>query len=90
VTAWRPSPPAEVGVTAGDAGREEHVAVDGAELWCATSGHGPGLVLAHGGPGMSDNLGPVAAMVDDLATVHRFDQRACGRSSGQGAGQTVA
>jgi proline iminopeptidase len=71
-------------------GREEHVAVEGATLWCTTSGHGPALVLAHGGPGMSDNLGAVAGMVDDVATVHRFDQRACGRSAGQGAGQTVA
>lgn len=71
------------------ADRQELVAVADAELWTATSGGGPGLVLAHGGPGMSDNLGAVARMVEDLTTVHRYDQRACGRSTGQAAGQTV-
>jgi proline iminopeptidase len=69
---------------------EERVDVGGAELWCATTGSGPGVVLAHGGPGMSDNLRPVAAMFDDIATVHRFGQRACGGSTGRGVGQTVA
>jgi proline iminopeptidase len=78
------------GVSAIGQQREERVDVGGAKLWCATSGHGPGVVLAHGGPGMSDNLGPIAAMLDDIATVHRFDQRACGRSTGQGLGQTMA
>lgn len=70
--------------------REEYVQVDGARLWTATQGAGPALVLAHGGPAICDNLGPVADMVSDLLTVHRYDQRACGRSSGEGAGQTVA
>ena len=70
--------------------REERVDVGDAKLWCATSGHGPGVVLAHGGPGMSDNLEPIATMLDDIVTVHRFDQRACGRSTGQGRGQTLA
>lgn len=37
-------------------------------------------MLCHGGPGLYDYLEPVAAMVDDLATVHRYDQRGCGRS----------
>lgn len=69
---------------------EEWVAISGGQLWCTTSGVGPGLVLAHGGPGMSDNLGPLARMVEDLVTVHRYDQRACGRSTGDGEGQTVA
>jgi proline iminopeptidase len=31
---------------------------------------------------MWDYLGPVADLVDDLVTVFRYDQRACGRSSG--------
>jgi proline iminopeptidase len=39
---------------------------------------------------MSDNLGPLAALVDHRFTVHRFDQRACGRSTGLGSGQTVS
>jgi pimeloyl-ACP methyl ester carboxylesterase len=29
------------------------------------------LVVCHGGPGHSDNLGVVADMVDDIALVHR-------------------
>jgi proline iminopeptidase len=77
-------------VTGDEGNREELVPVAGAQVWTATSGSGPGLVLAHGGPGMSDDLGALARMVEDLAAVHRYDQRACGRSTGQGAGQTVA
>ena len=72
------------------ADHEQLIAVTDADLWTATSGSGPGLLLAHGGPGLSDNLQPVARMVEDLATVHRYDQRACGRSTGETVGQTVA
>jgi proline iminopeptidase len=68
----------------------ELVPVGAATLWTQTSGQGRPLVICHGGPGMSDNLEPLAQMVEDLATVHRFDQRACGRSTGVGEGQTVA
>lgn len=61
----------------------ETVAVDDAQLWTATTGDGDdAVVLCHGGPGLSDNLGDIAAMVDDLARVHRYDQRAGGRSTG--------
>lgn len=74
---------------AGPVGREERVSVAGVRLWTVTTGRGPAVVLAHGGPGMSDNLGPLAAMVDDRHTVHRYDQRACGRSGGVSPGQTV-
>lgn len=64
---------------------EEYVeADDGVRLWIATSGDGPPLVLCHGGPGLWDDQGPVAAMLDDLVTVHRWDQRGCGRSTGSG------
>lgn len=38
------------------------------------------VILSHGGPGGYDDLEPAAAMIDDLATVHRYDQRGCGRS----------
>jgi proline iminopeptidase len=58
------------------------VEVRGATLWTAQQGSGPPVVLLHGGPGLWDYLGPVAEMIDDLATVYRYDQRACGRSSG--------
>jgi proline iminopeptidase len=54
---------------------------DGAQLWVATSGTGPPFVLCHGGPGYWDTLEPLAAMVEDRFTVHRWDQRGAGRSS---------
>lgn len=54
---------------------------DGTRLWTATTGAGPPLVLCHGGPGSWDNLEPVARMLDDALTVHRWDQRGAGRSS---------
>jgi len=63
---------------------EEIVTANGAALWTATQGAGPPVVLCHGGPGIYDYLEPVAAMVDDLATVHRYDQRGCGRSEDRG------
>ncbi|WP_210493117.1 alpha/beta fold hydrolase [Patulibacter sp. SYSU D01012] len=63
---------------------QEHVAVPGARLWTATSGRGVPLVLCHGGPGLSDNLGPLAGLLDDVALVHRYDQRGGGRSSAAG------
>jgi hypothetical protein len=60
----------------------ETVAVGGADLWTETSGSGAAVALLHGGPGLSDNLGSLASLFDDLATVHRYDQRAGGRSTG--------
>jgi proline iminopeptidase len=62
----------------------ELVEVPGATLWTESQGTGVPFVLCHGGPGLSDNLGPLAAMVDDLARVHRFDQRGSGRSRSDG------
>jgi proline iminopeptidase len=60
------------------------VEVPGARLWSVGRGRGPGLVMLHGGPGLWDYLGPVAALVEDVATVYRYDQRGCGRSTGDG------
>jgi len=62
----------------------DFVDVPGATLWTVSQGAGVPLVLCHGGPGRSDNLGPVAAMVDDVARVRRFDQRGSGRSRSDG------
>ena len=53
-------------------------------MWTATQGGGPPVVLCHGGPGIYDYLEPVAAMIDDVGTVHRYDQRGCGRSQDLG------
>jgi proline iminopeptidase len=62
----------------------QHVAVEDAVLWACTSGQGPPFVLCHGGPGLWDDLADIACAVDDLVTVHRYDQRGCGRSTGAG------
>ncbi|NEE02444.1 alpha/beta fold hydrolase [Phytoactinopolyspora halotolerans] len=57
---------------------------DNAQLWTMSSGptDGPPVVLCHGGPGLWDDLGPVAAMIDSTYHAHRYDQRGCGRSTG--------
>ncbi|MFJ9174454.1 alpha/beta fold hydrolase [Streptomyces sp. NPDC102360] len=49
----------------------------------------PPVVLLHGGPGLPDYLGDVAALVGDLAPAYRYDQRGTGRSPWQG-GHTLA
>ena len=59
---------------------EALLAVNGATLWTATRGEGRPILLLHGGPGICDYLWPVADMLDDIATVHRYEQRGCGRS----------
>lgn len=53
---------------------------DGVRLWASRQGQGEPLVLCHGGPGLWDMFEDVAGMLDDLATVVRWDQRGCGRS----------
>ncbi len=60
----------------------EIVSVPGCSLWITYQGNGPALICCHGGPGLWDYLAPVAEMIDDLVTVYRYDQRACGRSTG--------
>ena len=57
---------------------------DGAMLRLTTTGSGYPLALCHGGPGLRDYLGPVARLLDDGFLVHRYDQRGCGRSTGEG------
>lgn len=39
------------------------------------------VVLVHGGPGLWDHLGDLAALLEGETLVHRYDQRGCGRSS---------
>jgi proline iminopeptidase len=53
---------------------------DGVRLWAGRVGLGEPLVLCHGGPGLWDMFEDVAGLLADLATVHRWDQRGCGRS----------
>lgn len=59
---------------------ETVTADDGVRLWASRSGRGTPLVLCHGGPGLWDMFEDVAGMLDDRATVVRWDQRGCGRS----------
>ncbi len=56
---------------------------DGA-LWVAEQGQGLPIMLCSGGPGCCDYLAPVAALVDTMTRVFRFEQRGCGRSSSAG------
>ena len=60
---------------------ERLITLNDAELWVAEQGAGIPLVLCNGGFGCCDYLSPVAAMVDDLARVVRWESRGCGRSS---------
>jgi proline iminopeptidase len=53
---------------------------DGADLWTIATGKGTPMLICNGGPGCCDYLEPVAAMVDDMAQVVRFEQAGCGRS----------
>ena len=63
---------------------ERLIDAGGARLWVAEQGEGYPLMLASGGPGCCDYLEPVAAMLDDLVRVYRFEARGCGRSSPDG------
>ncbi|WP_033337992.1 alpha/beta fold hydrolase [Catenuloplanes japonicus] len=59
---------------------------DGVRLWTDRTGRGGShpLVLCHGGPGLWDYLGDVAALLGDVTEVVRWDQRGCGRSEKKG------
>ena len=53
---------------------------DGCRLWTEDAGHGPALVLCHGGPGLWDYLDDVAGLLNGVGRTIRWDQRGCGRS----------
>jgi proline iminopeptidase len=67
---------------------EVFVNSDGIQLWTISHGADVPLVLCNGGPGCCDYLAPIAALLDDIAQVIRFEQRGCGRS-GHAASYTV-
>lgn len=59
--------------------------VEGIRSWTSGELTGrPAVVLLHGGPGLPDYLEPVAALLDDLTLVHRYDQRGVGGSAWAG------
>ncbi|MEO5928602.1 MAG: alpha/beta fold hydrolase, partial [Candidatus Kapaibacterium sp.] len=62
---------------------ERIININGIGIFMRSQGTGIPIVLCHGGPGACDNLGIVAGMIDDIATVYRYDQRGCGRSERQ-------
>ncbi len=69
------------------------LADDGCRLWTEQTGAGSPLVLCHGGPGLWDYFGDVAALLGDRARIVRWDQRGCGRSERRGpysVGRSVA
>ena len=53
---------------------------DGCLLWHAQAGQGEPLIVCHGGPGLWDMFGSLAAMLAREVRVVRWDQRGCGRS----------
>lgn len=60
---------------------EHLIQLDNVKLWTISQGLGLPVMLCNGGPGCCDYLEPVAAMIDDLVRVHRWEQRGCGRSA---------
>ena len=64
--------------------RERYVRSGEARLWTCSTGAGTPFLMFNGGPGCDDYLAPVAAMIDDLCEVIRFEPRGCGRSDWDG------
>lgn len=59
---------------------ERFVDSQNAKLWTCTSGSGIPFLMFNGGPGCDDYLAPVAALIEDVCQVIRFEPRGCGRS----------
>jgi proline iminopeptidase len=57
---------------------------DNCRLWTAETGRGEPLIMCHGGPGLWDMSGSLAARLAERLTVIRWDQRGCGRSERRG------
>ncbi|HEX4720866.1 MAG TPA: alpha/beta hydrolase [Pseudonocardiaceae bacterium] len=57
---------------------------DGCSLWATSVGDGPSVLLCHGGPGLWDMFGDLAASLAPALRVIRWDQRGCGRSARRG------
>jgi proline iminopeptidase len=57
---------------------------DNCRLWTAATDPGKPLVMCHGGPGLWDMSGTLAATLAPRLSVIRWDQRGCGRSEHRG------
>lgn len=64
---------------------ERTVTSGAAKLWTIRTGAGDPVLLCSGGPGCCDYLQPVARMLEPRASVVRWEQRGCGRSTADGA-----
>ena len=64
--------------------RERYVCSGEARLWTCSTGAGTPFLMFNGGPGCDDYLAPVAAMIEDVCEVVRFEPRGCGRSDWDG------
>ena len=64
---------------------ERYVRSGRARLWTCSGGAGTPFLMFNGGPGCDDYLAPVAAMVEDICQVIRFEPRGCGRSDWDGS-----
>jgi proline iminopeptidase len=65
-------------------GMDQVWAEDGCFLWTAETGRGEPLVMCHGGPGLWDMTGSLAAALAPRLHIIRWDQRGCGRSERRG------
>jgi proline iminopeptidase len=63
---------------------DEVQADDGCRLWTEEAGRGEPLLMCHGGPGLWDMSGSLAATLAPRLRVIRWDQRGCGRSERRG------
>jgi pimeloyl-ACP methyl ester carboxylesterase len=64
--------------------REFRAAVSGGEIVGWVQGSGPPALLLHGGPGLSDYLADLAAELDPVLTVARYQQRGLAPSVEEG------
>jgi proline iminopeptidase len=70
--------------------QERVVRTDNAELFCRTFGSGQPLIVLHGGPGLTqDYLLPNMSKLAQNHLIIFYDQRGCGRSTGQITSETI-
>ena len=65
-------------------GRQLHAEVPGGSIAGWQAGAGPGVLILHGGPGLSDYTVPLAAEFEDAFRVIRYQQRGLAPSATSG------
>lgn len=80
----------ELSTTVQAAAAERYVETEGAALFCRSIGKGKPLVIIHGGPGLSqDYLLPQMDRLAENNFLIFYDQRGCGRSTGEINKETI-